>query len=60
MGQPASILERQLLTPAALMVLQRLSQLPNGRVYNFRLLKMGDKWVLWMEDAKGKKVEVCK
>ena len=48
------------LTPAAHKVALRLSQLPDGRAYKFTLLKQGDKWVLWIEDAKGWKLEVCK
>jgi len=65
MGQPASIPERQSLSltdlcPPAIQVARRLQALPDRRVYRFTLIKVGQCWVLEMEDEKGRKAEVCK
>ena len=64
MSRPASIPERQSrltdLCPPAIQVARRLQALPDRRVYRFTLIKVGQCWVLEMEDEKGRKAEVCK
>lgn len=48
------------LSPPALKAALRLAQLPDWRAYSFTLLKLGSQWVLVLEDAGGRKAEVCR